>query len=139
MDDERVDRELGVAFGELVAAVRGMKQVVWTTPRGPRADAVEALFQFLVAQTAAVADAEAAIGGRSPDLVSPSAHETPNVIANAGGSNEAVLEMVNERGRELANGMRERAGKLEGSNASELFTGIANGLDEHLDALARLV
>ena len=138
MDDERVDRELGVAFGELVAAVRAMKQVVWTTPRGPLYDAVDAMLQFLVAQTVAVADAEAAIGGRSPDLVSPSAHETTNVIADAGGSTEAVLEMVDERGRELANDMRKRAAKVEGSDAANLFTGIADGLDEHLDALAAL-
>jgi hypothetical protein len=137
MDDERVDRELGVAFGELVAAVRGMKQVVWTTPRGPY-DAVDAMLQFLVARTVAVADAEAAIGGRSPDLVSPSAHETRNVIADAGGSTEAVLEMVDERGRKLANDMCERAAKVEGSDAAKLFTGIAEGLDEHLDALAAL-
>jgi hypothetical protein len=135
MDDERVDRELGLAFGDLVAAVRGMKQVVWTTPRGPLHDAVDALFQFLVAQTVAVADAEAAIGGRSPNLVSPSARETRNVIADAGGSNEAVLEMVDERGRDLANDMRERAAKVEGSDAAKLFTGIADGLAEHLDAL----
>jgi hypothetical protein len=54
MDDERVDRELGVAFGELVEAVRAMKQVVWTTPRGPASDAVEALFEFLATQTAPV-------------------------------------------------------------------------------------
>ena len=136
MDDELVDRELGVAFGDLVAAVRAMKQVVWTTPRGPLYDAVDALFQFLVAQTVTVADAEAAIGGRSPNLVSPSAHQTPNLIAEAGGSTEAVLELVDERGRQLANDMRKRAAKVEGSDAAKLFTGIANGLDEHLDALA---
>jgi hypothetical protein len=138
MDDEGVDRELGVAFGELVAAVRAMKQVVWTTPRGPLYDAVDAMLQFLVAQTVAVADAEAAIGGRSPGLVSPSAHEARNVIADAGGSTEAVLEMVDERGRELANDMRKRAAKVAGSDAATLFTGIADGLDEHLDALAAL-
>jgi hypothetical protein len=138
MDDERVDRELGVAFGDLVAAVRAMKQVVWTTPRGPSYDAVDALFQFLLAQTVAVADAEAAIGGRSPDLVSPSAHPPRNVIAEAGGSTEAVLAMVDERGHKLAKSMRERAEKVEGSDAAKLFTGIADGLDEHLDALAAM-
>jgi hypothetical protein len=137
MNDKHVDRQLVAAFGELVAAVRGMKQVVWTTPRGPLYDSTDALFQFLVAQTAAVADAEAAIGGRSPDLVSPSAHPTQNVIADAGGSTEAVLRMVDERGRRLANDMRERAAKVDGSDAGKLFTGIADGLDEHLDALAR--
>ena len=137
MDDAGVDRELGVAFGELVAAVRAMKQVVWTTPRGPLYDAVDAMLQFLVAQTVTVADAEAAIDGRSPNLVSPSEHQTPNVIADAGGSNEAVLEMVDKRGHELANAMRERAAKVEGSDAATLFTGIADGLDKHLDALSR--
>jgi hypothetical protein len=137
LDDELVDRELGVAFGDLVAAVRGMKQVVWTTPRGPLYDAVDALLQFLVAQTVTVADAEAAIGGRSPDLVSPSAHQTPNVIAEAGGSTEVVLEIVDERGRKLANDMRKRAAKVDGSDAARLFIGIADGLDEHLDAVSR--
>ena len=134
--DERVDRELGVAFWDLVAAVRAMKQVVWTTPRGPLYDAVDAMLQFLAAQTVAVADAEAAIGGRSPNLVSPSEHETPTVVADAGGSNDAVLELVDERGRELAKNMRARAARVEGSDAAKLFTGIADGLDEHLDALA---
>ena len=60
------------------------------------------------------------------------------MIADAGGSTEAVLEMVDERGRELANDMRERAAKVEGSDAAKLFTGIADGLDEHLDALAAI-
>lgn len=60
----------------LTELVREAKQAAWTVPHRPTHDALDALFGFLVGQAAAVADAEAAIDGRSPDMVSPSQHRS---------------------------------------------------------------
>ena len=109
MDENRADRALVAAFNELTELVHQAKQAAWTAPHGPTHDALDALFAFLVGQAAAVADAEAAIDGRSPDMVSPSEHRSRSLIHDAHDKPDAVVPLLIERVHGVAGALRARA------------------------------
>jgi hypothetical protein len=136
MDEKRADRALVAAFNELTELVREAKQAAWTVPHRPTHDALDALFGFLVGQAAAVADAEAAIDGRSPDMVSPSQHRSRNLIHDAHDQPDAIVPLLIERVHGVAGALRASAATIEGSDTARLLHETAEGLGRHIDALA---
>ena len=136
MDEKRADRALVAAFNELTELVREAKQAAWTVRHRPTHDALDALFGFLVGQAAAVADAEAAIDGRSPDMVSPSQHRSRSLIQDAHDQPDAIVPLLIERVHGVAGALRASAATIEGSDTARLLHETAEGLGRHIDALA---
>jgi hypothetical protein len=136
MDERGTDRELVAAFDELIEAAHEARQAEWIEPRGPRRDALDALFAFVRVSAANLADAEAAMFGRSPDMVSPSEQTKRNLIADAHDDPDAVIPLLIERVEGVAAALRTRAARIEDSAMAEELREIADGLDTHTEQLA---
>jgi hypothetical protein len=136
MDERGTDRELVAAFDELIEAAHEARQAAWIAPRGPRRDALDALFEFLRVEAATLADAEAAIFGRSPDMVSPSEQTSRNLIADAHDIPDAVVPLLIERVEGVAGQLRTRAERIEDSSLAKVLRDIADGLQTHTELLA---
>ena len=135
MDERATDRELVAAFDELVEAAHEARQAAWIAPRGPRREALDALFQFLREEAATLADTEAAMFGRSPDMVSPSEQTSRNLIADAHDVPDEVIPLLIERVQALAGRLRARATRVEDSSVASVLREIADGLQTHVEHL----
>jgi hypothetical protein len=136
MAEQSADRELVAAFDELVEAAHEARQAEWIEPRGPRRDALDALFEFLRREASTVADAEAAMFGRSPDMVSPSEHPSRNLVADAHDRADAVIPLLIQRVEAVAGDLRARAARIEDSAIANTLRQIADGLQTHVERLA---
>ena len=136
MDERGTDRELVAAFDELIEAAHEASQAAWISPRGPRRDALDALFAFLRVEVATLADAEAAIFGRSPDMVSPSEQTSRNLVADAHDIPDAVIPLLIERIEVVVGHLRTRATRIEDSSIAKMLRDIADGLEMHVELLA---
>jgi hypothetical protein len=138
MDERGTDRELVAAFDELIEAAHEVRQAEWIEPRGPRRDALDALFHFLREEAVTLADAEAAMFGRSPDMVSPSEHTKRNLIADAHDIPDAVIPLLIERVEDVAEELRTHAAHIDDSSIANTFREIADGLHTHAAQLASI-
>jgi hypothetical protein len=136
MDELSTDRELVAAFDELIEAAHEARQAAWIAPRGPRRDALDALFAFLRVEVAKLADAEAASFGRSPDMVSPSEQTSRNLVADAHDIPDAVIPLLIERVEAVIGHLRTRATRIEDPSIATLLRDIADGLQTHVEQLA---
>jgi hypothetical protein len=136
MDDERIDRELGDVFRELVELVKETRQVLWSAPRGQVRAHLEELQSFLADNVAVVADAEERIGGRSPTLLSPTAMTRPDLRGQAGDRPEAMVSLLRANLEATVGDIRARVAHLGGGEDVELLSRVADGLDERVVGLA---
>ena len=136
MDERGTDQELVAAFDELIEAAHEASQAAWISPRGPSRDALDALFAFLRAEVVTLADAEAAIFGRSPDMVSPSEQTSRNLVADAHDIPDAVIPLLIERVEAVVEHLRTRATGIEDSSIAKILRDIADGLETHIERLA---
>jgi hypothetical protein len=136
MEERGTDRELVAAFDELIEAAHEASQAAWISPRGPRRNALEALFAFLRVAVATLADAEAAIFGRSPDMVSPSEQTSRNLVADAHDIPDAVIPLLIERVEAVVGHLRTRSTRIEDSSIAKILRDIADGLETHIAPLA---
>jgi hypothetical protein len=136
MDELSTDRELVAAFDELIEGAHEARQAAWIAPRGPRREALDALFAFLRVEVANLADAEAALFGRSPDMVSPSEQTSRNLVADAHDVPDAVIPLLMERVEGVVGHLRTRAVHIEDSSVAKLLGDIADGLQTHVEQLA---
>ena len=99
---------------------------------GPSRDALDALFAFLRVEVATLADVEAAIFGRSPDMVSPSEQTSRNLVADAHDIPDAVIPLLIERVEAVVGDLR-HAGRVSRTDPSRKFLrDIADGLKRTL-------
>jgi hypothetical protein len=136
MDESGTDRELVGAFDELIEVAHEARQAAWIAARGPRRDALDALFAFLRVEAATLADVEAATFGRSPDMVSPSEQPSRNLIADAHDIPDAIIPLLIERVEVAARELRTRAARIEDSSIAKTIREIADGLQTHIERLA---
>ncbi len=136
MAEQSADRELVAAFDELVEAAHEARQAEWIEPRGPRRDALDALFDFLREEATTLADVEAAMFGRSPEMVSPSEQTSRNLIADAHDRPDAVIPLLIQRVEAVAGDLRSRAERLDDSAIATTLREIADGLQTHVQRLA---
>lgn len=134
MDNERVDHELAAVYGELIDVGRQAKQAVWVAPHGPVRAALAELMTFLFTKAATVADAEGAINGRSPEMVSPSVHPPSSLVADAHRA-EQVVPLLVDRLRDVVADVRRRAAEMDASALAALLIEIGDELDERVVAL----
>jgi hypothetical protein len=136
MDERGTDRELVAAFDELIEAAHEASQAAWIAPRGPSRDALDALFAYLRTEVATLADAEAAMFGRSPDMVSPSEQTSRNLIADAHDIPDAVIPLLIERVETVVGHLRTRVARIDDVSVANILGDIADGLQTHIDLLA---
>jgi hypothetical protein len=136
MDEQLVDQALVAVFNELIELGREAKQGAWVVQRGPVQDAISALMASIFSHASDVADQEAAIDGRSSEMISPSAHGSPSLLINASSAG-GVVPLLLERARNVVADVRTRASNLSETDAAELLNGIADDLDRRVDELAK--
>jgi DNA-binding ferritin-like protein len=135
MDEGRIDRQLVEVFGELITLVQDAKQAAWQISSPALHRALEDLRRFVGTKAVEVGDAEAALGGRSPDLVSPTGRSVRNVRAEAGDAPGAVADLVVRDVRAVADDVRARAQSVDDAPTATLFREVADGLDDHAQRL----
>ena len=134
-DDATVDRALGAALDELIDAIHETKQAVWSASDPERHRALENLRLFLVDRVTEVGAAEAGIDGRSPLLLSPTGHPSPNLAVRAGNDPSAMVQILVTDLEALGDDVRAQARRLAGRDEADFLTRLADGLDEHLAGL----
>ena len=137
-DEETVDLHLRAAYDELVGAIYLTKQGTWAAATADRRRALQDLLAFFIEQSHRVDEAEAAIGGRSPQMTPPSAHERKNLLGEAGNDIDAARAAYVSHITELAVELRRRAGELGDGAAAELLSDIAEQLTSRIADLERV-
>ena len=134
-DNETVDQHLAAVIDQVISAIQGIKQAVWSASTGERRRALNELKGFLGAQLAALSDAEARINGRAATIMSPTGHPIRNLRSEAGGDFSAFRTLVLAELRAVAADARARADAISGAPEAELLSQVADGLDHRLDML----
>ncbi len=134
-DEGAVDRALGVALDELIDAIQETKQAVWSAASAEYRQALEDLRQFLISQAVVLSEAEASIGGRSPEIVSPTGHRPRNLGAEAGGDPAVMLELLLADLSAVASDARRRAAAIAGTGEALLFGRLADGIEQHTERI----
>ena len=135
-DEEAVDRHLGAVIDEVISAIQETKQAVWSASSIEKRVALNELKSFLGEQLVALADAEMRINGRARDITSPTGHAVRNLWSEAGHDFSTFRALVLKELRSVAADARRRAEEIAGAPEAELLSGLADGLDSRLDALA---
>jgi hypothetical protein len=131
-DEETVDRHLGAVLDEVINAIQETKQAVWSASTAHRRRAFDELQAFLVAQAAAVADAEQRIAGRDPRLLLPTGHRVRNLPAEAHGDNDVLVGLLLDDLKALVSDVWARAAEIEGTSEAELLTQLAGGVNDRV-------
>lgn len=137
-DEEIADDHLRAAYGGLVDALYLTKQGVWAAGSSERRQALKDLLEFFIEQSQRVDEAEAAIGGRSPEMAAPSAHERRNLLGEFGNDLDAARAAYVEHLNALAADLDRRAGDLDDHPAGRLLGDVAEQLRAQLVALAQV-
>ena len=134
-DEETVDQHLAAVIDQVIFAIQGTKQAVWSASTNDRRRALNELKAFLGEQLVALSDAEERIDGRAATITSPTGHTIRNLRTEAGGDFSAFRALVLARLRAVATDARVRADAISGAPEAELLARLAEGLDHRLDVL----
>lgn len=137
-DDETVDLHLRAAYDGLVSAIYLTKQGTWAASSADRRRALQDLLAFFIEQSHRVDEAEAAIGGRSPQMTAPSAHERKNLLGEASNDLVAARAAYVAHITDLAADLRRRAGEVGDGAAAELLSDVAEQLTARIADLERV-
>ena len=128
-DEAIVDGHLVAVLNRVLDLVYQTKQVAWAASTSPARADLEELKSFLIDQSGRFMVAEERIGGRSPDLASPSSHNRGNLMAEAGDDHAAAVSLLAGRLRELAEDARTRAATIAGAPAVSILVELAAELE----------
>src|SRR3954454_22348726 len=132
--DEEIEAQLGAVFDELVELIGETKQVVWSASSSARRQTFDNLKSFVVEQVVMIDDAERRIGTRAPWVQSPTAHRAKNIVADAAGDPQRLVELLVGDLRRVVDDVRSRAATLEGE-WQQLLVDLADNLEGHIGAL----
>src|SRR3954453_2849663 len=132
--EEEIESQLGAVFDELVELIGETKQAVWTASSPERRRVFDDLKTFVGEQVVMIDDAERRLGTRAPSVTSPTAHQTKNIVAEAAGNPQRVVELLIRDLRRVVEDIRSRAATVEGE-WRRLLTDLAGNIEEHADAL----
>ena len=135
-DEEAVDRHLGAVIDHVISAIQETKQAVWSASTTQRRSQLNELKSFLGEQLVALSDAEERINGRARDITSPTGRAIRNLRSEAGNDFSAFKALLIGELRGVADDARRRAGEIDGAPEAKLLTGVADGIDRRVDALA---
>ena len=135
-EEEAVDRHLGAVIDQVISAIQETKQAVWSASTSEKRVALNELKSFLGEQLVTLADAEMGINGRAREIISPTGHAIRNLWSEAGQDFSAFRALVLKELRSVATDARRRAKEIAGAPEADLLSGLADGLDSRLDALA---
>lgn len=126
--------DLAAVFDELIDLVHETKQAVWSTGSPAVRRSFEALQDYLAEQAAAIDEAEQNAGGRPAWETEPSAHESRNILGQAGDDPDLVVRILLDDLSRAVRDIRRRSESAEGE-WQQLLAGVADGLDERVEAL----
>ena len=132
---ETVDQHLAAMIDQVISAIQGTKQAVWSASTSERRQALNELKSFLGEQLVALSDAEESINGRAATITSPTGRAIRNLRSEAGGDFSAFRTLVLAELRAVAANARARADAMSGAPEAELLLRVADGLDHRLDVL----
>jgi DNA-binding ferritin-like protein len=132
--DEEIETQLGAVFDELVELIGETKQAAWTASSSERRQSFDDLRTFVGEQAVMIDDAERRLGTRAPSVASPTAHQTKNIVAEAAGDPQRVVELLIRDLRRVVEDIRSRAATVEGE-WRRLLTDLAANIEQHVDAL----
>src|SRR5207244_321842 len=89
---------------------------------------------FVGEQVVMIDDAERRLGTRAPLVASPTAHQTKNIVAEAVGDPQRIVELLIRDLRRVVDDIRSRAATVEGE-WRRLLTDLAVNIEQHVDAL----
>ncbi len=135
-DEETVDRHLAAVIDQVISAIQGTKQAVWSASTPEKRAALTELKGFLGEQLVVLSEAEERIDGRAPSITSPTGRAIRNLRSEAGNDFSAFKALLLGELRGVAADARARAAEISGASEAELLTALADGLDRRLDPLA---
>lgn len=135
-DQETVDRHLGAVIDEVISAIQETKQAAWSASTAEKRAQLNELKGFLGEQLMVLSDAEERINGRARDITSPTGRAIRNLWSEAGNDFTTFKALVLGELREVAEDARRRGGEIAGAPEAELLTGLADGLERRVGALA---
>lgn len=135
VDQREVDVQLVAVLNEVLDAVYQAKQAAWSATPSPVREDLRELVSYLIDQSGRFMVAEERIGGRSPDVSSPSSHQGGNLIAEAGGDHRQAVALLAERLTAIAVGARARATAIPDAAETAMLTELAVGLESRVGRL----
>jgi len=132
--DEEIESQLGAVFDELIELIGETKQAMWTASSPERHQAFDDLKTFVAEQAMLIDDAERRLGTRAPWVTSPTAHRAKNIVAEAAGDSQRLVELLVLDLRRAVDDVRSRSATLEGE-WQQLLVDLADNLERHVDAL----
>jgi hypothetical protein len=134
-DDRELDHQLVAVTNELLDAVYQAKQAAWPAGGTPLGVALHELVTYLIDESHAVMDAEANLGGPSPDVTAPSTHQRGNLMAEVHGDLAAAVATLVDRLQAVVDDIRTRSSGLGEAGQVDLLVALADGLERRLDDL----
>lgn len=136
MAEERaVDEQLVAVLNDVLDAVYQAKQALWSATTSPARDVLRELVSFLIETSGRFMEAEERIGGRSPEVSSPSSHQRGNLVAEANGDHAQAVSLLADRLTALAVDARDRARVIPDTQEAEMLDELANGLEVRIGEL----
>jgi hypothetical protein len=136
LDEDAVDRHLGSVIDQVISAIQETKQAVWSASTTEKRAELNELKSFLGEQLMVLCDAEERINGRARDITCPTGHPIRNLWSEAGNDFTAFKALVLGELRGVAEDARQRAEDIAGAPEADLLTGLADGLERRVVALA---
>lgn len=135
-DEREVDVQLVAVLNEVLDAVYQAKQAAWSATTSPPREDLAELVTFLIDQSGRLMVAEERLGGRSPDVSSPSSHQRGNLVAEAHGDHREAVTLLAHRLTAIAADARARAAAIPEAPQTSMLAELADGLEARVRRLA---
>lgn len=136
-DEHEIDVQLVAVLNEVLDAVYQAKQAAWSATTSRVREDLRELVAFLIDQSGRFMLAEERLGGRSPEVSSPSSHQRGNLVAEAGGDHPKAVALLAERLTAIAGDVRARAATISAAGETSMLSELAEGLEARVQRLER--
>ena len=126
---------LVAVLNEVLDAVYQAKQAAWAATTSPVREDLRELVAFLIDQSGRFMVAEEQLGGRSPEVSSPSSHQRGNLLAEAHGDHRGAVMLLAHRLTAIADDARARAAAIPEAPQTSMLGELADGLEARVRRL----
>jgi hypothetical protein len=134
-DEHEIDEQIVAVLNEVLDAVYQAKQAAWSASTSPAREDLRELVAFLIDQSGRLMVAEERLGGRSPEVSSPSSHQRGNLVAEAHGDHRNAVALLAQRLSAIAGDVRARAASVPGAAETSMLSELADGLEARVERL----
>ena len=128
-EEHEIDEHLVAVLNQVLDAVYQAKQAAWEATTAPLRDDLRELVAFLIDQSGRFMVAEERIGGRSPEVSSPSSHQRGNLVAEVHGDHREAVAVLARRLAALVEDVRVRAAAFPGAAEASMLSEFADGIE----------